>query len=72
MDHWWRRKEVDLGDYSQDEVEDFTGRIPLLLENCLVDGKINLRVNFFLEICSQVTTFEEDIQSDYNHKKLLQ
>ena len=72
MNHWWKQKKVGPGDYSRDEVEDFTGRIPLLLENCLVGGKINLKVDFVTEICSQVTTFEGDIQSNYDREKLLQ
>ena len=73
MDHWWkRREEVDRGDYTKDEVEDLTGRIPLLLENCLLGGKINLKAHFFTEICLQVTEFEKGIQSNCNRPELLQ
>ena len=72
MDYWWKLEKVDLGDYSQNEVEDFTGRIPLLLENCLVGSKINLKAHFFTEIYSQVTQFEQNIQSNCNRHELLQ
>ena len=48
MEMWWERhtteSKIELGGYTKSEVEDFTGRIPLLLESCLVDGKINLGV----------------------------
>jgi hypothetical protein len=33
---------VDLGGHSKKGIEDLTGRIPLLLESCVVNGKINL------------------------------
>jgi hypothetical protein len=46
MNHWWRRREmVKLGDYTKEEVEDFTGRIPLFLEKCVVGDKIDLNIN---------------------------
>jgi hypothetical protein len=32
---------VKLGDYTKEEVEDFTGRIPLFLEKCVVGDKID-------------------------------
>src|SRR5947208_958420 len=62
MDHWWkRRKEVKRGDYTKEEVEDLTGRIPLLLENCVVGNEIDLE-NKFNEIYTQAVAFEQDIQ----------
>ena len=54
---------VKLGDYTKDEVEDFTGRIPLLLENCVVGDKIDLNIKFFAQIYSQAMTFKQDIQA---------
>jgi hypothetical protein len=33
---------VDCGDHSQEDIEDLTGRIPLLLDLCTVGGKANL------------------------------
>jgi len=33
---------VDLGGYSKKDIEDLTGCIPLLLDECVVDGKVNL------------------------------
>ena len=66
MDHWWaRRQEVKLGDYTKYEVEDFTGCIPLFLEECVVDGTIRLATEFFAEISSQVWAFELDIRAKY-------
>ena len=65
MDQWWaRRQEVELGDYTKAEVEDFTGCIPMFLENCVVDRKINLATEFFRDIQSQVMLYEWNIRSD--------
>jgi hypothetical protein len=33
---------VDLGGHSKEDIEDLTGCIPLLLDECVVNGKINL------------------------------
>ena len=63
MDHWWKRREkVKRGDYTEAEVEDLTGRIPLLLENCVVGNEIDLENKFFNEIYTQAVAFEQDIQ----------
>ena len=43
------------------EVEDFTGCIPLFLDKCVVDGKIDLATKFFKEINRQAATFEWEI-----------
>ena len=75
MDHWWKRREtVKLGNYTKGEVEDFTGRIPLFLENCVVGDKIDLNIKFFAQIYSQAMTFEQDIQTkcDRDPSKLHQ
>jgi len=66
MEHWWaQRQEVQLGDYTKDEVEDFTGRIPWFLEKCVVNGKIDLAAKFFTEIYAQAWAFEQEIQTRY-------
>lgn len=66
MEHWWaQRQEVQLGDYTKDEVEDFTGRIPWFLEKCVVNGTIDLAAKFFTEIYEQAWAFEQEIQTRY-------
>jgi hypothetical protein len=65
MNHWWARRQVNLGDYTKDEVEDFTGRIPWFLEKCVVDGTIDLAAKFFNEIYAQAWAFEQEIQTRY-------
>jgi Na+-translocating ferredoxin:NAD+ oxidoreductase RnfE subunit len=43
MQQWWlSNQHLDLGRYDRDAFEDLTGSIPLLLENCVVDGRLNL------------------------------
>ena len=69
MDHWWaRRQDVELGDYTKNEVEDFTGCIPWFLEKCVVDGTIDLAAKFFADIFEQAATFEEEIQTQYKNE----
>ena len=70
MDHWWARQEVDPDSDKKLEVEDFTGRIPLFLDKCVVDGKINLTTQFFRDIDQQAALFEWRIQKTYSKQDL--
>src|SRR5438552_12226224 len=75
MEQWWKRnKDVMEGDvvrggYTKNEIEDFTGKIPLFLDYCVVKDEkgqpfmIDLGTNFFLEIYKQALTFEQQIKS---------
>src|SRR4051812_2769664 len=63
MKQWWQQNsKVDLGSYTQNEVEDLTGSIPLLLDSCVVDGKIDLSVEALHNIFDQVQQFMSDIK----------
>jgi hypothetical protein len=72
MTRWWEwNHEVELGGHDQNDVEDFTGRIPLFLKECVVKGekdekgKIILENNpFFNDVYLQVITFETELQAD--------
>ena len=57
MKQWWLRNSIDLGSYTKDEVEDFTGSIPLLLNSCVVDGKIDQSVQELRNVFDQVQRF---------------
>jgi len=75
MDRWWRRVgEVRLGDYTKEEVEDFTGRIPLYLQQCVISvdqGKeIDLDTEFFADVESQARACERTIQSRCSQSQL--
>jgi hypothetical protein len=64
-----RRKqvpEIELGSYTKYQVEDFTGCIPLFLDKCVVNGRIDLNVKFFAEIASQAMAFERELLVWYN------
>ena len=67
---------VKLGDYTKDEVEDFTGKIPLLLDNSVVKDEknqpftIDLGTDFFLKIYEQALTFEQQIKSEYKDNRI--
>ena len=70
MKHWWARKQVLLGDYTKYEVEDLTGCIPLLLENCVVGGEINLAADVFTDIDAHARAFERHIQTHRSQEDL--
>ena len=78
MEQWWERnKDVIMedgavrGGYTKKDVEDFTGKIPLLLDNSVVKDeknqplKIDLGTDFFLEIYEQALRFEQKIRTEY-------
>ena len=78
MGLWWKRNDqVELGKYTQERVEDFTGCIPLFLNKCVVKGengkkdKISLETQFFRKVFQEVTEFEENLQTECSHDKLL-
>ena len=43
VEEWWKEHpDIDLDGYTREEVEDITGSIPLLLDSCIEEGKINV------------------------------
>ena len=74
MKQWWERNKAVLGDYTKDEVEDSTGCIPLLLDECIVKDEkgqpfmVNLCTSFFNKIYDQALTFEQEILSKCKYK----
>ena len=51
-----------MGGYERSDVEDITGCIPLLLDKCKVDGKIDLTVAALREICGNAATFTRNVR----------
>jgi hypothetical protein len=62
MDEWWKRHTVDMGDYKRSDVEDVTGCIPLLLDKCVVDGKIDLTVKELGDIYDKAAAFVQQVK----------
>jgi hypothetical protein len=63
MHQWWERhKGVTMKDYSRDEIEDITGCIPLLLDKCVVEGKIDLTVPELRNIYNKSAGFVQRIR----------
>ena len=78
MKLWWKwNDQVELGAYTQEGVEHFTGCIPLFLNKCVVKGengkkdKISLETQFFRSVFREVTEFEENLQQQCGHGDLL-
>lgn len=68
MKYWWKRNSsMDLGGHTKNEVEDITGSVPLLLDGCVVDGKIDLSAPALVNVSKQVIEFVGE-----QHKKLPQ
>jgi hypothetical protein len=64
MDQWWRRcGKIDMRGYKRSDVEDITGCIPLLLDKCMVDRKIDLAGDYPREIYHRAVSFVQDIQT---------
>ncbi|KAN0070279.1 hypothetical protein V8E54_011860, partial [Elaphomyces granulatus] len=64
LEQWWLRKNINMGDYTKDEVEDLTGGIPLLLESCIVDNKIDLNVGPIIQVAEQASKFVKNIKTN--------
>ena len=63
MDQWWKRySHIDMAGYKQRDVEDITGRIPLLLNKCIVDGKIDLTVGDLRDVYNKAANFVQEIK----------
>ncbi|KIX01152.1 uncharacterized protein Z518_08877 [Rhinocladiella mackenziei CBS 650.93] len=64
MEQWWKQhKDIDMGGYSRNEVEDVTGCIPLLLNHCIVNRKFDLTVPKLIEISNESVAFAQRIKS---------
>jgi hypothetical protein len=65
MDEWWKRNsDIEKGDYKEYVVEDITGRIPLLLDKCKVDGKIDLAVADLRNVYDKAVSFVQRIRAE--------
>jgi len=68
MEQWWIRNkhlidgDIVRGGYTKDEIEDLTGCIPLLLEKCAVNGKIDLNVEDMKSVWKEVTLFTSKVK----------
>jgi hypothetical protein len=63
MAQWWKQHDnIDRGGYAEDEVEDVTGCIPLLLDKCVVDGKIDLTVEDLCLINEKAAAFVRHVR----------
>ena len=63
MDQWWKRhSNIDMAGYDQSKVEDVTGCIPLLLDKCVVGGKIDFAVEDLRNICDEAVGFMYEIK----------
>ncbi|KIX05606.1 uncharacterized protein Z518_06478 [Rhinocladiella mackenziei CBS 650.93] len=64
MEQWWEQhKDIDIGGYSRNEVEDVTGCIPLLLNHCIVNRKFDLTAPKLIEISNESVAFARRIKS---------
>jgi hypothetical protein len=63
MDQWWKRhSDIDLGRYRRSDIESVTGCIPLLLDKCVVDKKIDLTVKDFRDIYDKAAGFTQQVK----------
>ena len=69
MKYWWEKhNDIKWGQYDKEEVEDITGRIPLLLVNCISEEKeIDLR--FTQAIWDEILAFAREHRGTYQDKE---
>jgi hypothetical protein len=61
MDQWWtRHTKIDMAGYAKSEVEDVTGCIPLLLDKCTLDGKVDFAVDDMRDIYNRAVSFVQE------------
>jgi hypothetical protein len=64
MDQWWiRHSDIDKGGYEQRDIEDITGCIPLLLDNCVVGKKIDLHMDYLRDIYHKAVGFVQQVRT---------
>jgi hypothetical protein len=64
MDEWWKRhSDIDMTDDERSNFEDVTGRIPLLLDKCVVRGKIDLTVAALRVIYHKAVGFVQQMRA---------
>ena len=62
MDEWWKRhSDIEITDDEKSNFEDITGRIPLLLDKCVVNEEIDLTVKYLRDIHIKSVGFVRDI-----------
>lgn len=65
MDEWWKRNsDIATGDYEKSDIEDITGCIPLLLDECKVGGKIDFNVADLRKVYDKAAGFPQQIRSE--------
>jgi hypothetical protein len=58
MDQWWKRhSNIDISDDDRSDFEDITGRIPLLLDKCVMNGKVNLTADYWRDTYDKALSF---------------
>ncbi|KAK2786615.1 hypothetical protein FQN53_006319 [Emmonsiellopsis sp. PD_33] len=58
MDAWWLdHKDIVLGGYTEEEIEDYTGCNPLLLTNCTAGNKVNFDCEEFNQVVRRCQRF---------------
>jgi hypothetical protein len=63
MDQWWDRSGITMEDDDRDDFEDITGCIPLLLDECKVDKKIDLTVTNLRKVYDKAVSFAHQIRA---------
>ena len=69
VEEWWKEHpDIDLDGYTREEVEDITGSIPLLLDSCIEEGKINLSAEALVNVSNQIIEFMRNIKRNSSPK----
>ncbi|KAK2784170.1 hypothetical protein FQN53_008779 [Emmonsiellopsis sp. PD_33] len=72
MDAWWvHHGTVDLGNFTREAIEDYTGCNPRLLANCTENGKVNLNCEEICQVVRQCQRFTANMKDKLNEREWL-
>ncbi|KAK2811239.1 hypothetical protein FQN50_002336 [Emmonsiellopsis sp. PD_5] len=70
MDAWWvHHGTVDLGNFTREAIEDYTGCNPRLLANCTENGKVNLNCEEIHQVVRQCQRFIANMKGKLNERE---
>ncbi|KAK2784834.1 hypothetical protein FQN53_008227 [Emmonsiellopsis sp. PD_33] len=69
MAAWWERRAIPTGNYPRGELEDYTGRIPLFLDDCTASGKWDFEAPEITRLMRSARQFVDNMKDTLNDRR---
>ncbi|KAK2799175.1 hypothetical protein FQN50_008564 [Emmonsiellopsis sp. PD_5] len=69
MAAWWERRGIRRGNYSLEDLEDYTGRIPLFLDDCTASGKWDFEAPEITWLMRSACQFVDTMKDKLNDRR---